>query len=59
MGKKIKVLRKSRYFELRRIIENRGPRLITYYQIAARGGNGEFNYKRYKRAVQQFTFIAF
>gem|GEM_PF-6505729 len=61
MQKKIKVLRSTSCFELRRVIEpgKRKNREKRYFQIAARGGTGVWNYGKFKTALHTFNFFSF
>ena len=54
---KVKVLRKSRFFELRSVIEEGKRRPVKYYQIAARDGKEVLNYKRFRSALNTFMYF--
>lgn len=54
---RVKVLRISRYFELRSVIEAGRRRPVKYYQIAARDGKEVLNYKRFRSALSTFMYF--
>jgi len=55
---KVKVLRKSRFFELRSVIEEGNRRRpVKHYQIAARDGTEVLNFKRFRSALSTFIYF--
>lgn len=55
---KVKVLRKSRFFELRCVIEEgKRQRPVKYYQIAARDGKEVWNCKKFRSVLSTFIYF--